>query len=819
MKKLKLFLTLLLISLTSILYSQYDPMFGSHCYEDLDNYRISGEESPSSQNGRYKPERTNYYSGTSSTSVFRVLIVFFEYYNDTVDVNNPNWASGEPPSYMNDLLALDRNNATDWWDAYDENEERLSDYWMEASRGNLHFVGEARHIILDEPWYWYKDNGNLAAVYSEIYAKLDNDPYLIWSDFDNWTYENGTYVYQPDGQIDMIYMVHRTWRPGMTVTPGSIAVLDSSLQGRRHVLASGDTIVAGYGFSGSGCTYTPGAGAYNTPNPILNSPINQDGFLPLQAHELGHYHFGSCHARYGIMTGGGCGLFTGLDSWHSPWEAIRLGYGEHTIVDYAESTQYYLDDYSSRNMNGSLQVLEVPIGSNEFFLIANRMQESSWDRIMAGDTAHDNAFRDINPEYGKGVYIYHTPSGYNWYPQMDMELADGLFNWTQVGYQTPDWSNSQQIEYYQKTGVSYANDQSTGGTSSKDDKSIVTWFGIGKRHVNLGEDGTDRLYTNLKETWTSRAWKGDRWDSWKPGYNEVFSPYSSPSTNTWNNSYSGIFIWIKSYYGNTAEIEIYRDKDANGETLLEEILEATPPSRPMGLKIEEHYPIDSTFCRPMLIWNHNREPDMWRGQSNDQKRYRIFKAKRHSMSYIPYNYSLVAEVDLVDNEEDPAFWIDYSEKLYDCSQWDQPPYGEPAPVRYKIQAVDNGSDNNMRYSVLSDFASDVVILNGGPQKDGPNLTGMEGETLTTPKSFNLHQNYPNPFNPVTNLQYDIPDDVFVSIKVYDITGREIATLINEFKVAGFYITSFDGSSLSSGVYYYKIQAGSFEAVKKMILLK
>jgi hypothetical protein len=99
------------------------------------------------------------------------------------------------------------------------------------------------------------------------------------------------------------------------------------------------------------------------------------------------------------------------------------------------------------------------------------------------------------------------------------------------------------------------------------------------------------------------------------------------------------------------------------------------------------------------------------------------------------------------------------------------------------------------------------------------VTSIHNLSNEIPESSKLYQNYPNPFNPVTNIQYDLPHDVFVSIKIYDITGREIVTLVNEFKEAGYYITSFDGARLSSGVYYYKIKAGNYEAVKKMILLK
>ncbi len=86
-------------------------------------------------------------------------------------------------------------------------------------------------------------------------------------------------------------------------------------------------------------------------------------------------------------------------------------------------------------------------------------------------------------------------------------------------------------------------------------------------------------------------------------------------------------------------------------------------------------------------------------------------------------------------------------------------------------------------------------------------------------SFKLEQNYPNPFNPVTKIVYQIPQKEFVTLKVYDLLGREVATLVNEEKPAGSYTVLFNGENLASGVYIYKIRAGSFSAVKKLLLLK
>jgi len=83
-----------------------------------------------------------------------------------------------------------------------------------------------------------------------------------------------------------------------------------------------------------------------------------------------------------------------------------------------------------------------------------------------------------------------------------------------------------------------------------------------------------------------------------------------------------------------------------------------------------------------------------------------------------------------------------------------------------------------------------------------------------PTEFALEQNYPNPFNPITQIKYQLPEDIFVSLKIYDVLGREIATLVNETKVAGYYTASFDASKLSSGMYMYKLVAGNYIDVKK-----
>jgi hypothetical protein len=98
--------------------------------------------------------------------------------------------------------------------------------------------------------------------------------------------------------------------------------------------------------------------------------------------------------------------------------------------------------------------------------------------------------------------------------------------------------------------------------------------------------------------------------------------------------------------------------------------------------------------------------------------------------------------------------------------------------------------------------------------------GIEPQPVAgIPRSYALFQNYPNPFNPTTNIEFSLPNTDFVTLKVYDITGREVATLVSEKLPAGKYKYDWDASNLASGVYFYKLEAGQFTRVRKMVLVR
>jgi hypothetical protein len=106
-------------------------------------------------------------------------------------------------------------------------------------------------------------------------------------------------------------------------------------------------------------------------------------------------------------------------------------------------------------------------------------------------------------------------------------------------------------------------------------------------------------------------------------------------------------------------------------------------------------------------------------------------------------------------------------------------------------------------------------------ESGSNLVSVESEQQSVHvERFTLHQNYPNPFNPQTHISYSLPQASIVYLKVYDVLGREILSLVNgERKSEGMYEVMFDATSLPSGVYFYRMQAENYMETKSMVLIK
>jgi hypothetical protein len=146
-----------------------------------------------------------------------------------------------------------------------------------------------------------------------------------------------------------------------------------------------------------------------------------------------------------------------------------------------------------------------------------------------------------------------------------------------------------------------------------------------------------------------------------------------------------------------------------------------------------------------------------------------------------------------------------------------------APVRL-VWHVDNAP--GVRYSVVSvkknsKVSAQVLKGDGSTSLSGSELTDLRlrAEQNLVPAEFALRQNYPNPFNPTTTIRYELPSDEMVTLAVYDILGREVVTLVNDRQTAGYYEIPFRADNVASGIYFYRLTAGKFTDVQKMIVLR
>ncbi len=133
----------------------------------------------------------------------------------------------------------------------------------------------------------------------------------------------------------------------------------------------------------------------------------------------------------------------------------------------------------------------------------------------------------------------------------------------------------------------------------------------------------------------------------------------------------------------------------------------------------------------------------------------------------------------------------------------------------RVIAINSIDTNLSKEMVAGSRDGRLICFSGGPNT----LIGITSNTQTIPANFALYQNYPNPFNPETKINFDIPKSSQVSLKIYDVLGREVAVLVNENMKPGKYARIWNATMVASGVYFYELNAGDYKDVKKMILVK
>ena len=159
----------------------------------------------------------------------------------------------------------------------------------------------------------------------------------------------------------------------------------------------------------------------------------------------------------------------------------------------------------------------------------------------------------------------------------------------------------------------------------------------------------------------------------------------------------------------------------------------------------------------------------------------------------------------------PPYSIIHNIMCWDGAKWDSLGQGPDGPVNFLLSDT-LGLVVGGRFTKVGELsAQNIALFNS--------QSGVEYNETMKPGNFSLEQNYPNPFNPITKIRFTIPERSFVSLRIYDALGKAITTIVNKELVAGSYEYQWNAEKLSSGIYFYNLQAGKFTETKRLLLIK
>lgn len=491
----------------------------------------------------------------------------------------------------------------------------------------------------------------------------------------------------------------------------------------------------------------------------MNSPWD----IGIPSHEFGeHYSYGGGHSEaMGAFNINGGGIASAYDREFLGWDNSGLTPNSNlttSIADYITSGDY------------------IKIQRTHDVIYLENIRRLSY---YASEDYRIWKWLSTDPKYLKmpdsGLVIYRNTG----FRTFDIQSAYGFWDWDKctggvykVEFYSPTFNH-----FFQKN-LNLINGESTFELYKKSVKDLNC------QTINIGGQPVNEV--------TYMAVNGDSNTCFDVGYNEVYSPWSNPSLPVTNSN-------------DSLTIEI-TGRDSNGNLTLNiyftNILGASP-SKPQGLKVEKH--TSGNGFNPLLNWNKNHEPDL--------TSYNVYRGTVSTPGIEPSSYDSIA------NTNDTVY-IDQSIFLYGTGSG---PCYHIYRYAYKISAIDNTNKKSVKsekagiegYENNCDPNEESFVQNFNSNiNESKAAKGIDN--LTT---YKLYDNYPNPFNPVTTIKFELPVASLVLLRIYDITGKEVETLFNEFKLKGRYSVSFNATNYSSGIYFYKLQTENYINIKKMVLLK
>lgn len=661
----------------------------------------------------------------------RALMLFIDFSDDTVDINNSAWPVGDGPSFLDDIIHSEEGGEVQ--------QHNITSFLADNSFDQFIMVGEAIYRQAPRSIDEYLNDTTTASnvahwATKEVLIELDQE--MDFSDYDNW-HKIADYQHEeePDSLIDMIFVVFRRWYkdenddpiPGFWAFGWASMPADTGKnntlyidEGERRInfYQSGVTSLAGY---------------------------PQQWAFEICLHEFGH--------KWGLPHNYNDGMWTLMSYWqHTPspfmnsYERERLGW--ITYVTITENTNAVIPDYGT-----SATPYRIQIDSDEYFLVENHQEESPFDVVNWYDSTLTLTHS------GPGLYILRLNNSLI-EQKVKVVCADGNWNWDNpywilnpFGTQEPGDS----VPVYDRLDPNPIN-----GLSDKD-------------LIPHTKNGTERVVAWLDDATGAEKqairYKGIGLSMWLPDASNVFSPWSNPPTTKANGTSTTIGIEVKAYNPSTGNItaDFYTDDP-----------EDAPPARILDLSIfsaEDH---------PQLRWSANTEPDL-------------------SYYYIYRKVDDGEWENIVHFEPPDTTYIDYEIEIGGSGQGF-------IVASYMVKAM----DSEEKFSNPSNIATTLGVWSDEGEDSKP---FAQSDNVLLPRKTELYQNYPNPFNPTTSIRFGLPEESKVVITVYSITGEYVATLLNSKMTEGYHQVIFDASELASGIYLYRIQAGDFTQVRKMMLIK
>jgi len=635
----------------------------------------------------------------------------------------------------------------------------MTGYFKSSSMNRFYLIGDVYpelYIFEHQVAYYSPDSLKIGYAVRELLLGIDdNVDFSQYDKFDPEDYDNDNNYSEPDNTVDFIFIIFR-FTNSHTIDPDPYT-------GKGY---SGIALLGGrnqiFGIVNNGndtireITLDGKKILAKFPGAGCISEMTNPWGIGVSTHEFAeHYGYGYGHSE----AMGGYNIYGGGIA--SANDREHFGWNTSSAIIPSNNTTITLRDYITTN-----DYIKIPRYNNTIYIENRRRLNyySSTNNILWKWGCSD----PLRPLQSDSALIIYRKTGER---SFKIQSADGNWSWSLCpgSYYKVDYISPRNNYFYKDTPYRFNED-------------LSAFYLIDKQVKN-----TKCEQNNLPSSLSYMGAGGDNNTCFDVDFNDVFSPWSNPALIV-NNSSDSLTIEING-------------RDQNGDLIVNIYftnITAARPSKPTGLKVERFIVKTDTSYHPYLTWQKNLEPDF-------QGVYKIFRGNSFDETTEP-SYALIATI--TDTSAIPEY-LDEEVLLYFEMQYKENCGSNYLTYSYKVQAVDIDS--------LESAKSDRGYLSGWTLDCTG--SGDKFENTVNPKVIELKQNYPNPFNPITNIQYYLPHSGIVKITIYDILGREVKILENKFKEAGYHTVSFDGSALSSGIYFYRLNSNNLTKTKKMVIIK